>query len=241
MHTVHVMRIMQDRAASELMSAEDVESLLGIDKSTVYRMAQDGRLPAIKVGRQWRFPAGPIRGLLEGAGVDLSPGAASQRPPAPGALSSADAPRLQPLVDLAADLLGVMMVVTDMEGNPASEVANPCAWFAERRDDPTVLDACVKDWHAFAKEQAFEPAFRIGPHGFECARALVREGNQLVGMVLAGGVAPGDYSPDGSRDAPDGLYHLTAADRAVLLAALPRVAASLSRVATRPEPTTRSE
>jgi excisionase family DNA binding protein len=235
------MRIMQDPGGAELMSAEDVESLLGIDKSTVYRMAQDGRLPAIKVGRQWRFPAGPIRGLLEGAGVELSSAAPGPHPQSSGTLSSADAPRLQPLIDLAAELLGVMMVVTDMEGNPASEVANPCAWFSERQEDPAVLDACVKDWRAFANEQAFAPTFRVGPHGFECARALVREGNHLVGMVLAGGVAPGDYSPEGSRDVSDGLYHLTAADRAVLLAALPRVAASLSRVATRPEPTPRSE
>ncbi len=232
---------MQEQGGADLMSAEDVESLLGIDKSTVYRMAQDGRLPAIKVGRQWRFPAGPIRGLLEGAGIELSSAAAGPRTPSTGILSGADAPRLQPLVDLAAELLGVMMVVTDMEGNPASEVANPCAWFAERQDDPAVLEACLKDWRALANEQAFAPTFRVGPHGFECARALVREGNQLVGMVLAGGVAPGDVLPAGSRDVSDGLYHLTAADRAVVLAALPRVAASLSRVASRPEPTTRSE
>lgn len=235
------MRILQDPGGAELMSAGDVESLLGIDKSTVYRMAQDGRLPAIKVGRQWRFPAGPIRGLLEGAGIELSSAVTGLRPQPSGALSAADASRLQPLVDLASELLGVMMVVTDMEGNPASEVANPCAWFAERRDDPTVLDACVKDWHVFGNEQAFAPVFRAGPHGFECARALVREGNQLVGMVLAGGIAPGDLSPEGSPDVSDGLYHLTAADRAVLLAALPRVAASLSRVATRPGPIPRSD
>jgi excisionase family DNA binding protein len=236
------MRIMQDPGGAELMSAEDVESLLGIDKSTVYRMAQDGRLPAIKVGRQWRFPAGPIRGLLEGAGIELSSATAGPRSPRlPAVLASADALHLQPLIDLAADLLGVMMVVTDMEGNPASEVANPCAWFAERQEDPAVLEACLSDWRALANEQAFAPTFRVGPHGFECARALVREGNQLVGMVLAGGVAPGDLSPEGSRDVSDGLYHLTAADRAVVLAALPRVAASLSRVASRPEPTTRSE
>jgi excisionase family DNA binding protein len=235
------MRIMRESAGAELMSAEDVESLLGIDKSTVYRMAQDGRLPAIKVGRQWRFPAGAIRGLLEGAGIELSSAAPGAEPASPAPLAPSDAPRLQPLIDLAAELLGVMMVVTDMDGNPTSEVANPCAWFAERSDDPAVLDACVRDWRAFANEHAFEPTFRVGPHGFECARALVREGNQLVGMVLAGGVAPGDSSAEGSGDVSDGLYHLTAADRAVLLAALPRVAASLSRAATRTEPSRRSE
>jgi hypothetical protein len=120
-----------------------------------------------------------------------------------------------------------------------SRVANACPWFDERQDDPAVLDACIEDWRAFAGELAFAPAFREGPHGFECARALVREGNQLVGMVLAGGVAPA--ASDGSPDVSDGLYHLTAADRALLLAALPRVAATISRVASRPGTTPRSD
>ncbi len=235
------MKTMQDLSGGSLMSAEDVESLLGIDKSTIYRMAQDGRLPAIKVGRQWRFPAEPIRTLLNGAGVTLPAATSTARAAEPTALSPADAALLQPIVDLAAELLGVMMVITDMEGNPTTEVANPCSWFAARQDDPEVLDACIADWRAFAGEQAFAPAFREGPHGFECARALVREGNQLVGMVLAGGVAPGDVALDGPRDVSDGLYHLTAADRAVLLAALPRVAATISRVTSRSGTTPRSQ
>jgi excisionase family DNA binding protein len=233
------MRILQAESGAGLLSADDVESLLGIDKSTVYRMAQDGRLSAIKVGRQWRFPSEPIRALLGGAGLTL-PVAASNSPAAePNSFSPPAAELVQPIIDLAAELLGVMMVVTDMEGNPMSGVANPCPWFAARQDDPEVLDACIEDWRVFAGELAFAPAFREGPHGFECARALVREGNQLVGMVLAGGVAAA--GPDGSPDVSDGLYHLTAADRAVLLAALPRVAATISRVVSRPGTTPRSE
>jgi excisionase family DNA binding protein len=222
------------------MSADDVQALLGIDKSTVYRMAQDGRLPAVKVGRQWRFASEAIQNLLSGMGVPVIGGRTAGNALSDG-LTEADAVRVQPLIDLAAELLGVMMVVTDMEGNPASDVANPCAWFEERQDDPAVLDACMRDWRSFAGEQAFAPAFRAGPHGFECARALVREGNQLVGMVLAGGIAPTELSPDGPNDNSDGLYHLTAADRAAVLAALPRIAVSLSRVATRPDSTIRSE
>ncbi len=223
------------------MSAEDVESLLGVDKSTVYRMAQDGRLPAIKVGRQWRFPPEPIRALLNGAGVSLPDAPGGPRRSDPSSLTPRDADRLQPTLDLVAELLGVMMVITDMEGEPVTDVANPCSWFAMRQDDPEVLEACVNDWKAFANEQAFAPAFRVGPHGFECARALVRDGNQLVGMVLAGGVAQGDWPPDSERDVTDGLYHLTATDRAVLLSALPRVAATISRIARHPGSTGGSE
>ena len=38
--------------------------MINVDLSTVYRMAEDGRLPAIKVGRQWRFPADRVAELL---------------------------------------------------------------------------------------------------------------------------------------------------------------------------------
>ena len=43
--------------AQRFFRAEQVSEMLGIDRSTVYRMAENGRLPAMKVGRQWRFPA----------------------------------------------------------------------------------------------------------------------------------------------------------------------------------------
>ena len=39
------------------LTTQDVQQLIRVDKSTIYRMAESGRIPAIKVGRQWRFPA----------------------------------------------------------------------------------------------------------------------------------------------------------------------------------------
>ena len=39
----------------EFMTVEDVADMLRINKSTVYRMAKAGRIPATRVGRQWRF------------------------------------------------------------------------------------------------------------------------------------------------------------------------------------------
>ena len=38
-----------------LLTAKNVARLLGIDEITVYRLARKGRLPAFKVGGQWRF------------------------------------------------------------------------------------------------------------------------------------------------------------------------------------------
>ena len=43
-----------------LLTTKDLQELINVDKSTIYLMAEDGRLPAINVGRQWRFPADQI-------------------------------------------------------------------------------------------------------------------------------------------------------------------------------------
>ena len=215
-----MMQSVEYSTSGELLTAEQVESLLGVDKSTIYRMAADGRLAAIKVGRQWRFPATPIHNLLNiGTTNDLAEKSSKlvwARGSTPPAQSN-----IQPIIDLVADLLGVMMLVTDMDGRPISEVANPCPWFIEHGNDDSVRDACILEWNSLASDPDFEPHFSLGPNGFECARALIRQGNQLVGMVLAGGV-----SPHHSKN--DGLHFLNAEARTAAVKALPKVAATLS-------------
>lgn len=214
--------------------------MLHIDRSTVYRMAEDGRLPAIKVGCQWRFPADRIAALLEdpprlveAAATDATDADNAESaevlilPPASGGPSTAvDAAFVQAaeaVLTVAGDLLGVMMVVTDMNGRPLTPVANPCDWFADRAGDPEVVSACSAEWQSMADDPDFAPRFRTGVLGFQCARAFIRSGTSLIGMVLAGGIAPESSSTPG-------LYHLQDADRSRVLAALPRVAAALSHV-----------
>src|SRR5450756_2460437 len=118
------MQTLQERhTKADLLTAEQVEYLLEVDKSTVYRMAEDGRLPAIKVGRQWRFPAERIAALLHS---DLVPDAPSAQSASDargiqgehaGPAASAGAVGLHPdqgfvqaaeaVLTVAADLLGV--------------------------------------------------------------------------------------------------------------------------------------
>lgn len=93
----------------------EVQELLHIDRSTVYRIAEGERLPSIRVGRTWRFPADKIAALLT-AGPD-----------APLATTAAN-PVAQTTIEVAVELLGVMIVVTDMNGQPVTDVVNPCPW-----------------------------------------------------------------------------------------------------------------
>jgi excisionase family DNA binding protein len=210
---------MQDRqnvqsAVPSLLTARQVQGMLGVDRSTVYRMAEDGRIPGLKVGRQWRFPPEEIERLLViGPRTAGSYGVPAADLPADTAAS---------VIAVAAELLGVMMVVTDMAGRPLTGVANPCPWFVARADDPDTFAACIAEWKMLADELDFAPQFQTGPLGFDCARAHIRSGTSLVGMVLAGGLAP---PGDDSRE----LYQLDEAARRRVLAALPTLAAALSR------------
>lgn len=206
---------------SAMFTAQQVGDLLDVDVSTIYRMAADGRLPAVHIGRQWRFPADGVERILR------PPAAAPHEYPPH---RSAIPPDLaQAVIDLVAEPLGVMMVVTDMGGRPLTVVANPCAWFADRAHDPDLLTACIAEWRELAAAPAVTTRLEEGRLGFRCASSLVRDGTTLVGMVLAGGIGPDDVPEEG-------LHHLDAAGQQRVVDALPRIAALLSRLSGRVVP-----
>jgi len=204
-----------------LLRAEQVGKMLGIDRSTVYRMSENGQLPALKIGRQWRFPAEQIERLLEAHSGDLAAQATQTESGRRALLMSVgDA---MPLIELSAQILGVMVVVTDMDGEPVTEVVNPCPWFSEQSGDPELLARCLSDWKQLADDPDFDMRFRTGPRNFDCARAFIRLGSQLIGMLLVGGIAA-------TEDDPRALYRLSAEGRARVLSSLPVIAARVSRL-----------
>lgn len=212
------MQYMRDvtKPVRDLLSARQVQDILQIDRSTVYRMAETGRLPAFRIGKQWRFPAEEILAVVS----DIPN--RSDAPPRSEPATGVDRAKADAVIGVAAELLGVMMVLTDMDGQPINSIANPCPWFLEHGQDPEVMAVCIDEWRQLADDNHFEPEFEIGEAGFECARAFIRSGRELTGMVLAGGVSPRD-----SRD-PD-LYLLTDEERNRVLHALPRIATAISR------------
>ena len=39
----------------EIMTVQEVADYLRLNGMTIYRLAQEGKIPALKVGRSWRF------------------------------------------------------------------------------------------------------------------------------------------------------------------------------------------
>jgi len=49
----------------EIMSIKDVSEYLRIPISTVYKLAQSGQIPGVKVGKHWRFVKKDLDQLFE--------------------------------------------------------------------------------------------------------------------------------------------------------------------------------
>lgn len=191
-----------------MLTAKEVQQLLQVDRSTVYRMAEDGRLPAIKVGKQWRFPADQLQQWL-GSQVEISrtqPHSQEDMQTTAGDPSGgSDLAKMLPLEcvqliqDSHAELLGVMLVITDLDGNPVTEPSNPCGLFSAISGQPGAVQRCISSWHDLGQLLNIEPQYQKSHLGLHCARGLIRVGKELTGMVVAGCIAPQDWPPTGQE------------------------------------------
>lgn len=185
---------------TEMLTAKDMQTILQVDRSTIYRMAEAGRLPAIKVGKQWRFPSDQVDKWL---GTQTpAPVQVTNTPPKIHTNNShCDMSELLPLecvqliLDTFADSLGVMLVVTDMNGNPVTEVSHPCGLFTAISQTPNAVQKCVDDWRSLAAAIDLQPKYTSSHLGLLCARGMIRVGTELKGMVFVGGIAPQQWPP----------------------------------------------
>jgi excisionase family DNA binding protein len=232
-----------------MLTTRDLQQLLHVDRSTIYRMAEAGELPGVKVGRQWRFPAERIDRWL--AERNMRP---SEKPESGfsegngNALGSVlPAEYVTSIGDLFGEMLGVMVVVTDMEGTPLADPSNQCGLFRLINEQPGAVTQCIHGWRDLAHDLDLAPRFAPSHLGLLCARSYVRVGSELRGIILAGGIAPEQWPPapaeieqissdfgveaDDILTHVDEVFHLDTAAQQRVLDLLPRLARFLSEVA----------
>ena len=173
-----------------MLTAKELQSLLEVDRSTVYRMAEDGRLPAIKVGRQWRFPAEKIEDWLGTQDASLFPLNLPSTPKTELKTEQFPLECVQMMQDTFAEALGVMLIITDMTGKPLTEFSNACGLFAAIGDNDVLWEKCMTHWQGMADSLSLEPQYIESYLGLLCSRAFIRVGTELKGMVFVGGIAP---------------------------------------------------
>jgi excisionase family DNA binding protein len=203
---------------ADLLTTSQVQDKLRVDRTTIYRMVEDGRLPAIRVGKQWRFqedeierwlqargssPPAPLGNSLIPAATAAPVSVSSSAAPAGSAPSPATThlseilpiPCVQLIQDAFAEMLGVMLVITDLEGRPVTQVSHPCGYFMAATQKVGIATACAQTWQGLAETVSLEPHFIPSEIGLLCARALIRLRSELKGMVVMGGIAPETWPP----------------------------------------------
>jgi len=163
---------------ADLLSSKQVQDLLKIDRTTVYRMLNDGRLTGVKVGSQWRFDRSEIDGLLT----------APEEKPRQAARSQEILPVhcIQSIQNVFAQIAEVGAVTTDREGELITEMSNCSAFCALILASPSGRAACMESWRALARDPEQSPAFSKCHAGLEYAHGCIKVDGVASAMIISG-------------------------------------------------------
>ncbi len=169
---------------NDLLTTRQVQDILKVDRITIYRMLQDGRLKGVKIGQQWRFHLNEVERLI---GINL-----------PEIESTATSPDLnfpthcvQTIQDLFAEVSQISAVVIDMQGNSLTQVSHPTSFCQMFLSSTSGSNACRASWQSFAHNSTTVNG-TMGSKFFTCHAGLqyigapIIEKDIQIGLFLAG-------------------------------------------------------
>ncbi len=150
---------------SDLLTVRQVQEILQVDRTTIYRMLKDGRLSGVKIGNQWRFHRSQIDSLFE----DESPKTNTD------ALSLEILPLtcLQGMQNISAEAIGVSAVIVNAVGAPLTAPSFPSRFCQLVKSSEAGRTACQADL-ALAASRAGSPIPQFTCHaGLQCVGAPI--------------------------------------------------------------------
>ena len=179
---------------ADLLTAKQLQDLLSIDRTTIYRMLADGRLKGVKVGNQWRFPKDAVDALISGVRTEDA-----EKPLAANHILPLNC--IQPIQDVFADITQVSSLTTAPDGTPLTKLSVPCAFCSLIISSESGKQACVASWKALATQPEVKPRFVTCHAGLHYARARIEINGTLVAMLVAGQfyVSPPDPAEEKRR------------------------------------------
>lgn len=163
----------------DLLTTREVQELLKVDRITIYRMLNDGRIKGVKIGQQWRFTRREVERL---AGLEAPASEAAQSP------TEASFPIhcVQTIQDLFSEISQIGALVIDGEGNPLTQISHPCAFCQALSASPTGLEACRESWQTFARHSASGSKYFTCHAGLQYIGAPLADKGEQAGLFLAG-------------------------------------------------------
>jgi excisionase family DNA binding protein len=164
---------------ANLLTAKQVQELLHVDRTTIYRMLKDGRLNGIKVGSQWRFSEEQVEALLSGKEPEeeISPEDLFEALPIHC---------MQPMQDVFAEIAGVGAVIVDKEGLPLTRISNSCDFCKLILGSTDGRKKCFASWKNVVEQAKKSPEFVYCHAGLRYAIGNIKADEEVVASFIAG-------------------------------------------------------
>jgi excisionase family DNA binding protein len=169
---------------NDLLTTRQVQDILKVDRITIYRMLQDGRLKGVKIGQQWRFHLNEVERLIGNHLPEVE--SASANPD-----QSFPTHCVQTIQDLFADVSQISAVVIDMQGNPLTRISHSTKFCQIILSTDSGIQACRATWQSFARDSAAvkgagSSKFFTCHAGLHYIGAPIYEKEHQIGLFLAG-------------------------------------------------------
>lgn len=191
---------------NDLLTTQQVKEILKVDRITIYRMLQDGRLKGVKIGQQWRFHLNEVERIvgLNLPAVESSPASSD---------STFPTHCVQTIQNLFAEVSQISAVVIDMQGNPLTQISHPTELYQMLLSTTSGINACRISWQSFARDSIAVNGV-LGSKFFTCHAGLhyigapIFEKNEQIGLFLAGQFY---WQPPEPREEAERIRRLAAA------------------------------
>jgi excisionase family DNA binding protein len=191
-----------------LYTVRQVQEILKVDRITIYRMLQDGRIKGMKIGQQWRFAQAEVQRLLQGDG-------SIQSPSAPILQADAGFPThcVQTIQNLFSEISLLPGFTVDLDGELLTVISKPSNLMLHLLSTLPGREGYRSTWMELARVSATKSGILQSTDGFQYAVAPIYEKDAQIGAFITGQFYP--FKPDPYAEAERveemaNLYHLDA-------------------------------
>jgi excisionase family DNA binding protein len=162
----------------ELLTTKQVQELLQVDRTTIYRMINDGRLTGVKIGKQWRFPKGEVKALLSGV---------KKIKPQDTPFSTDVLPLhcIQSIQDVFAEIGEIGSITVSPSGEPLTKMSNPSNFCNLILSTEKGRKGCMESWYQLSKQPTNHTGTFTCHTGLQCIFARIEIYDRLSALLLA--------------------------------------------------------
>jgi excisionase family DNA binding protein len=179
----------------ELLTTKQVQDLLKVDRITVYRMLNDGRLKGVKVANQWRFQRAEISRLI---GEPTANGDSEKGP----MISANEFPAecVEHLQEVFAGILGVGAISVNLNGAELTSPIFSNSFCKLMLSSPNGRKACQESWRKIALRATGNPAFHLCHAGLCYMRSPVKVNEKTVAWMVTGQFLIANHQAEALQD-----------------------------------------